>query len=155
MKRSIFTCMIVFIFLLTVNHSVLAYSNDYSLNKPIFQSADDFYNNHVDKKEYKEFIDSDLKVRKLIMIKDLPKVFDEKEWKNYPNAWKKHLKKAINGNTIKFKPEQQVYYFSSLKDDGEKVNIQFVMYDAKTKKILSHGGGHWTKEEFKRKFEQK
>jgi hypothetical protein len=154
MKGSNFFCVSILVFLLTVNQSVLAYSNDFSLNKPTFQSADDFYNNNVDKKEYKEFIDPDLKVRKLIMVKDLPKVFDEKEWKNYPYAWKKHLKKAIIGNTKEFKPEQQVYYFSSLKDDGEKINIQFAMYDARTEKILSQGGGHWTKEEFKRKFEQ-
>ena len=154
MKRSNIFCVVVLVFLLTVNQSVLAYSNDYSLNKPTFQSANDFYNNNVDKKEYKEFIDSDLKVRKLIMVKDLPKVFDEKEWKNYPYTWKKHLKKAIIGNTKEFNPEQQVYYFSSLKDDGEKINIQFAMYDANTEKIRSQGGGHWTKEEFKRKFEQ-
>ncbi|TDL72106.1 hypothetical protein E2R56_16840 [Rhodococcus qingshengii] len=156
MKRSNFFCVSVLVFLLTVTQSVLAYSNDdFSLNKQTFQSADYFYNKNVDKKDYKEFIDSDLKVRKLIMVKDLPKVFDEKEWTNYPYAWKKHLKKAIIGNTKKFNPEQQVYYFSSLKDDGEKINIQFAIYDAKTKKIRSQGGGHWTKEEFERKFEQK
>lgn len=154
MKRSNFFCVIVLVFSLTVSHSVLAYSNEFSLNKPSFQSADDFYKNNVDKKDYEEFIDSKLKVRKLMMVKDIPKVFDEKEWKNYPYAWKKHLKKATIGNTTEFNPEQQVYYFFSLKDDGEKIYIKFAMYDAKIEKICSQGGGHWTKEEFKRKFEQ-
>jgi hypothetical protein len=145
----------ILVFFLTVNHSVLAYSTDFSLNKPSFQSADDFYKNNVDKKEYEEFNDSNLKIRKLVMVKDLPKVFDEKEWKNYPYAWKKHLKKTIIGNTKDFNPEQQVYYFFSLNEDGEKIHIKFAMYDAKNEKIRSRGGGHWTKEEFKRKFEQR
>lgn len=151
-KRNSF-CLSVLILLFTVNQSVLAYSNDNSFN-PTIQSADDFYNNNVDKKVYKEFIDSDLKVRKLIMVEDLPKIFDEDEWKSYPYAWKKHLKKAMIGNNKKFKPDQQVYYFTSLKDKGGKINIKFTMYDAKTKKVLSKGGGHWTQEEFKRKFNQ-
>jgi hypothetical protein len=154
MKKSNFLGLIILVFLLTVNHTVLAYSNDYSSNTPSFQSADDFYKNNVDKKDYEEFIDSNLSFRKLIIVKDLPKVFDEKEWKNYPYAWRKHLKKATIGNTKDFNPEQQVYYFFSLKDDGEKINIKFAIYDAKIKIIRSQGGGHWTKEKFKRRFEQ-
>lgn len=153
MKRSNFFGAIILVFLLTVSHSVLAYGNDVSLNKPPIQSADDFYKNNMDKKHYEEFVDSTLKVRKLIMVKDLPKVFDEEEWKNYPYVWKQHLKENIIVNTKDLNPEQQVYYFFSLKDDGEKISIKDAMYDAKTKKIRSHGDGHWTKEEFK-KFEQ-
>jgi hypothetical protein len=154
MNRSIFFCVIILVFLLTGNHSVLARSNDFSINKPSSKSADDFYKNKVNKKEYEEFIVSNLKVRRLIMVKDLPKVFEEKEWKNYPYAWKEHLKKAFIGNTKDFNPEQQVYYFFSLKEDGEKIHIKFAIYDAKIEKIRSQGGGHWTKEEFKRKFKK-
>lgn len=154
MKRSNFFGVIVLVFLLAVSNSVLAHSNEFSLNKPSFQSADDFYKNNMDKKYYEEFVDSKLKVRKLLMVKDLPNVFDEKEWKNYPYVWKKHLKENIIVNTQDLNPEQKVYYFFSIKDDGEKISIKNAMYDAKTEQILSHGGGHWTKEEFKGKFEQ-
>ena len=153
MKRTSLLCVLVLVCLLTVSHSVFTSSNEL-LHKPSFQSADDFYEKKIDKKEYEEFIDSQLKVRQLLSVKDLPKVFDQKEWNDYPVAWKKHLKKAIIGNSKQLHPEQQVYYFFSLKDDGEKIHIKFAMYDAKMEKISSHGGGHWTKEEFKRKFEQ-
>ena len=152
MNRRSSLCVMVLVFLFTVTNSVFA--SEFSLNKPSFQSADDFYKNNVDKKDYEEFSDSKLKVRKLIMVKDLPKVFDENEWRSYPYAWKKHLKKSIIGNTKGFNPEQQVYYFFSLMEDGEKVNIKFAMYDAEIGKVSSQGGGHWTKEEFKRKFKQ-
>jgi hypothetical protein len=45
MKRSNFFGTIFLVFLLTVSHSVLAYGNNVSLNKPPIQSADDFYKN--------------------------------------------------------------------------------------------------------------
>lgn len=154
MKRSNLFGAIVLVFLLIVNHSVLASSNEFSLNKASFQDAEDFYKNNVDKKDYKEFVDSKLTVRELIMVKDIPKVFDEKEWKNYSYVWRKQLKEVIIENTKELNPEQQVYYFFSLKDDGEKIYIKDAMYDGKTEKIRLHGGGQWTKEEFKQKFEQ-
>lgn len=140
------------VFLLTVSHSVLANTN-HSLNKPS-QNADDFYKYNVDKKDYQELTDAKLKVRKLIMVQDLPKIFNEEEWMNYPSSWKKYLKKDIIENTKDLSPEQQVYYFFSLKDNGDKIYIQDAMYYAKSKKIRSKGGGHWTKEQFKLKFEQ-
>jgi hypothetical protein len=154
MKLNKFVCLVFFVVLLTVSNSVLANSN-HSLNKQSVQSADDFYLNKVDKKDYQEFADAKLKVRKLIKVQDLPKVFDEKEWVNYPALWKKYQKKSVTEHTKDLSPDEQVYYFFSLKDDGEKIYIQNAMYDATTKKLSSKGFGHWTKEEFKLKFENK
>jgi hypothetical protein len=154
MKISKIISVAFLIVLLTVSHSVLANSTNHSLNKPSVQIADDFYKNNVNKKDYQEFTDAKLKVRKLIMVQDLPKVFGEKEWMNYPSLWRELLKKSIIVNTKDLSPDQQVYYFFSLKNDGEKIYIQHAMYDATTKKLRSKGFGHWTKEEFK-KFEQK
>ena len=107
-----------------------------------------------DKKDYQEFADAKLKVRKLIKVQDLPNVFYEKEWVNYPALWKKYQKKSVMEHTKDLSSDEQVYYFFSLKDDGEKIYIQHAMYDATTKNLRSKGFGHWTKEEFK-KFEQK
>jgi hypothetical protein len=154
MKISKIVGVVFFVVLLTVSHSVLANSTNHSLNTQSVQIADDFYKNYVNKKDYQEFSHAKLKVRKLIMVQDLPKVFDEKEWMNYPSLWRELLKKDIIVNTKDLSPDQQVYYFFSIKDDGEKIYIQHAMYDATTKKHLSKGFGHWTKEEFK-KFEQK
>lgn len=154
MKISKIIGVVFFVVLLTVSHSVLANINIHSLNKPSVQIVDDFYKNNVNKKDYQEFADAKLKVRKLIMVQDLPKVFDEKEWMNYPSLWRELLKKDIMVNTKDLSPEQQVYYFFSLKDDGEIIYIQDAMYDAKNKIIRSKGSGHWTKEEFKLKFER-
>lgn len=154
MKKSNIFCVFVLVFILAgAGHTVLA-NNEYSSSTHAFQNPDDFYKNTVDKKDYQEFTGSSLNVRKRMLVKDLPKVFDEMEWKAYPNAWKMHLKKAMIGNTKDLKPYQQIYYFFTLKDDGEKIHIKFAIYDAKTGKINSQGGGHWTKQEFKRKFEQ-
>lgn len=154
MKR-IFFGMIILVFSLTLSHSVLANSANKSPNKPSFENADTFYKNNVNKNDYEEFADAKLIVRELMMVQDLAKVFDNKEWMNYPSVWKTHQKKDIIGNTKDLASEQQVYYFFSLKDDGENIYIKNAMYDAKTKEIYSKGNWHWTKEEFKRKFEQK
>ncbi|GAA0336199.1 hypothetical protein GCM10008967_28230 [Bacillus carboniphilus] len=146
MRKSILYGLIFLAFLIAASNSVLA--QEVSL-----PSADDFYKNNVDKKVYEEFDDSKLNVRKLTKVKDLPNVFNEEEWKNYPNVWKQNLKDSVIVHTKDLNPEEQVYYFFSIKDDGEKIYIKDAMYNAKTKKISSHGQGHWTKEEFK-KFEQ-
>lgn len=151
-KRSY--CVIFLVFLLTISQSVFADGKEVSFNKSTLLSADDFYRNKVDKQDYEEFIDSQINVRKLIKVKDLPNVFDEKEWGIYPHTWRNHLKKAMIGNTKDLNPEQPVYYFLSVKDKDEKVHISFALYDAHIEKIRSQGGGHWTKKEFKRKFEQ-
>jgi len=89
------------------------------------------------------------------MVQDLPKVFDEKEWIKFPSLWRELLKKNILVNTKDLSPNQQVYYFFSIKDDGKKIYIKHAMFDDTTKECLSKGFGNWSKEEFKLKFEQK
>lgn len=71
-----------------------------------FVVTDGIYDDYL--KDYEEFTDASVKARELIMVRDLPKIFDDKEWMNYPSIWKTYRKKHIIENTRDLAPEQKV-----------------------------------------------
>ncbi|MGD6845609.1 hypothetical protein ACQCVH_24295 [Bacillus infantis] len=146
--------MLILLILIVNGPTVMANGSGNTINKSKDQTVSEFYELNFDKNDYEEFPDAKLKVRKLILVKDLVRVFDSKEWLSYPSEWRNMLKREIGGNTRDLNPEQQVYYFFSLKDDGKKIYKKHALYDVKTKNLHLKGNGNWTKEEFKLKFKE-
>ncbi|MFS0781590.1 hypothetical protein [Bacillus sp. 1P06AnD] len=154
MKKKIF-CVIVLMFSLTITRTVLANSTNNAPIKPSFESAYTFYKNSVNEKDYEEFADAELKVKKLIIVEALPKIFEDKEWMKYPSVWRNIHKTSVIEKTKELAPEQKVYFFFSLKNDGKGIYFRSAIYDATTKELIGKSSGSWTKKQFNRKFEQK
>jgi hypothetical protein len=144
-----FCIVFVFMFLLLINHSVLAYGKEFSMNQDqTLQSADEFYNKVLDKNQYKEYRDSELKIRKLTTIKELPETFKEIKW-DYVKNHRHPFKEDFVDYTKRFNPERQVYYFLSLKDTDKVVFYKSALFDAKTKELIYRENGKWSKETMK------
>lgn len=129
---------VLFIFsLFTLSQSALANQK--------YEDVNLFYNNQVNKKEYEEYSNSKTKVRELVIVRKLPDLIDTISW-DYDEERKQQLKEKIISDTKEISSEGLVYFFFSLKDDGNKVSYKYALYNPETKKPITTAGDDWVTE---------
>jgi len=94
-----------------------------------FMSADKFYDS-IDRNEYTELPNSIMNVRKLILFKDINKVFAETDQYGIDR---------VSGEG--YNPNRQVYVFKSVAKKGDKYIFKHAVFDAETKRPIAKGMG--------------
>lgn len=136
-RKSVFG-VIFLLSLFTLSQSALAYQN--------YENVNQFYKNTVDKKEYEEYSNSKTNVRELSIVRKLPDVIDHEISWEYDERRKQHLKEHVIRDAKGMNSEERVYFFFSLKDDGNKVSYKYALYNPKTKKPITTVEADWIKE---------